>query len=42
MNEKIVAVRSTKDKSKTTVVFDHAEWGDFITAVQGGDFSIKT
>lgn len=42
MNQDFVAVRSTKDKDKTTVVFDHAEWSDFISAVQNGEFSVKT
>lgn len=39
MNQDTVAVRSTKDKDKTTIVFDYAEWDDFIAGVKSGDFS---
>ena len=41
INQDIVAVRSTKDVSKTTVVFDHAEWNDFIKAISDGKFSTR-
>ena len=39
MDENGVAVRSTNDPEKTTLFFDHNEWGNFVKAVRGGNFS---
>lgn len=36
-----VGVRSTNDRSKTTLRFTHTEWDNFIKAVRDGSFSIK-
>lgn len=39
INNEMVAVRNTTDKHKTTVVFNHAEWRDFLKAIATGKFS---
>lgn len=39
INSDRVAIRNTTDKNKTTVVFDHAEWRDFLNAVADGKFT---
>ena len=39
-NEGVVAVRSSDDKSHC-VVFDYAEWNDFIKGAKAGEFDIK-
>jgi hypothetical protein len=35
-----VQVRNTKDKSKTTLTFNKAEWKAFIGGVKGGEFDL--
>ncbi|MEK7176054.1 MAG: DUF397 domain-containing protein [Patescibacteria group bacterium] len=40
INEHGVAVRSTHDPEKTTVLFSHMEWRNFIGAVRDGSFSV--
>ena len=35
-----VAVRSTKDKSKTTLFFGKGEWRAFVKGVQNGEFEL--
>jgi len=40
INEHGVAVRSTHDVKKTTVVFTHDEWENFVAGVRNGAFSI--
>ena len=35
-----VAIRSTHDIKKTTVVFDHDEWRNFVNSVRDGNFTV--
>lgn len=36
----IVAVRDSKDPSKTTLVFNRDEWAAFVNGVKAGEFDI--
>ncbi|MFA6535920.1 MAG: DUF397 domain-containing protein [Candidatus Paceibacterota bacterium] len=36
----VVAVRDTKDPSKTTLAFTHSEWKAFLQGVRAGEFDI--
>lgn len=36
----VVAVRDTKDPSKTTLTFTHEEWKAFLEGVQAGEFNV--
>ncbi|OHA26274.1 MAG: hypothetical protein A3C06_02425 [Candidatus Taylorbacteria bacterium RIFCSPHIGHO2_02_FULL_46_13] len=38
--EKMVAVRDTKDPSKTTLSFTHSEWKAFLKGVRAGEFNV--
>lgn len=40
INEHGVAVRSSHDLTKKTIVYTHEEWRNFIAAVRGGAFSV--
>lgn len=35
-----VAVRDTKDPTKTTLVFNREEWSAFLAGVQAGEFNL--
>jgi hypothetical protein len=37
-----VAVRDTKDPTKTTLGFTNSEWTAFIGAVKAGEFDVKS
>ncbi|GAA1591216.1 DUF397 domain-containing protein [Actinoplanes couchii] len=36
----IVALRDSKDRAGTTLVFGHAEWEAFLTGVRAGEFDL--
>lgn len=36
-----VAVRDSKDPSKTTLFFTHDEWKAFVKGVKGGEFDVQ-
>jgi len=36
----VIAVRHTRDPSKTTLEFTHEEWGAFIKGVKDGEFNL--
>ncbi|MFA5933703.1 MAG: DUF397 domain-containing protein [Candidatus Paceibacterota bacterium] len=40
INEDSVQIRDTKDSSKTTLKFNHAEWKAFIAGVKKGEFDL--
>lgn len=40
VNDHGVAVRDTKDLSRTTLVFSHEEWRAFTEAVKQGQFAV--
>jgi len=40
INKNGVAVRSTHDPEKKTVMYTHDEWRNFISAVRNGSFSV--
>lgn len=42
MREGVVAVRSTTDPSKTTVLYTNDEWSAFIGGVKKGEFDLPT
>jgi hypothetical protein len=37
----IVAVRDTKERASTTLVFTDAEWRAFVTGVRDGEFDLS-
>lgn len=39
INENGVGVRATRDEEKSTLVFSHEEWRNFVAAVRAGGFS---
>jgi hypothetical protein len=40
INKDAVAVRDTKDPTKTTLNFTHEEWEAFIAGVKNGEFEL--
>ena len=40
MSDKGVAVRDSKDSSKSTQFYTHAEWQAFVAGVKGGEFDV--
>lgn len=39
INENGIGVRSTRDETKSTLVFSHEEWRNFVASVRAGHFS---